>query len=156
MQVRRLGPGDEDELRSVRLAALRADPDAFGSTLAREESFGPADWARRLTPPAATFVVGVPAVGMAWGVPDADDPTLAHLYGMWVAAAARGQGAAAALIDAVAAWASGQGARRLHLTVVVGNAAAERLYLRRGFAVVGAARLGPDDQRERDMVLVLG
>lgn len=155
MEARRLGPGGEDELRAVRLAALGTDPQAFGSTLAREESFGPDDWTRRLTPPSATFVVGTPAVGMAWGVPDADDPGLAHLYGMWVAAEARGRGAAGALIGAVAAWAAGLDARRLHLTVVVGNEPAERLYLRHGFVVVGHPRLGPDHQMERDMELAL-
>lgn len=153
--MRRLGPGDEDVLRAVRLAALAADPAAFGSTLAREEAFESADWTRRLGPPAATFVVGSgsgPAQGMAWGVPDADDPTRAHLFGMWVAPAARGTGAAGALVEAVVGWATEAGAERVDLTVVVGNAPAERLYRRHGFRVTdGSERRGGDGQLEVDM-----
>ena len=48
---------------------------------------------------------------MAWGVPDGSDPDRAHLFGMWVAPAARGTGAADALVAAVVGWAAGAGWR---------------------------------------------
>ncbi len=140
-----MGPGDEDALRAVRLAALATDPAAFGSTLAREEGFGPADWARRVGPPATTFVVGDPPVAMAWAVPDAADPDLVHLFGMWVAPAARGAGSADALVGAVVAEAGATGATQVELTVVEGNERAERLYARHGFRRTGAV-----ERRDRD------
>jgi ribosomal protein S18 acetylase RimI-like enzyme len=154
--VRRLGPGDEDELRAVRLAALTADPDVFGSTLDRERGLGPADWTRRLTPPSTAFVVAEPAAGMAWGVPDAADAAVAHLYGMWVRADLRGTGAADDLIGAVVAWTAEQGRSRLQLTVLVGNERAEALYVRHGFARTGTFESRPRDGREEaQMVLVV-
>jgi len=149
VQVRRLDPGEEDVLRAVRLAALASDPVAFGSTLAREQAFGPDDWTRLLGPPAVTFVVA-PApdaepVGMAWGVPDADAPGVVNLFGMWVDPAARGSGAGAALVDAVRGWAAERGADRIDLTVVEGNETAARLYRRHGFRATGAS-----ERRARD------
>lgn len=158
--MRRLGPGDEEVLRSVRLRALATDPGAFGSTLAREEAFATADWTRRLSPPAATFVAHVEpddrtsgaAGGMAWAVPDAADDGLVHLFGMWVAPTARRSGAGGALVDAVVAWAADRGAAAVELTVVEGNAAAERLYHGRGFRRTGVAGVGADGQAEAQMV----
>jgi len=156
VEVRRLGPGDEEALRAVRLTALATDPDVFGSTLAGEEPLGPAAWTRRLSPPSITVVVGDPPVAMAWGVPDVEDLAVAHLYGMWVAPAHRGSGAAAALLDAVVAWATEVGRRRLVLTVVEGNDRAERLYRRRGFVRDGQVETRPRDGRvEAQMVLAL-
>ena len=44
MAVRRITPADALLLRDVRLRALSADPDAFGSTYAREAPRSVADW----------------------------------------------------------------------------------------------------------------
>ncbi len=62
---------------------------------------------------------------------------------MWVHPASRGGGAAEQLVEAVAAWAREQDAARLTLWVVEGNAVAERLYRRLGFAHTGAAQPVP-------------
>lgn len=145
MEVRRLGAGDEDELRTVRLAALRSDPDVFGSTLAREEGLGPADWTRRLGPPGVTFVVGDPAAAMAWGLPDRAGGPGVGLFGMWVAPDRRGTGAADALVAAVIGWATDLGATQVDLTVLEGNEPAEALYRRHGFVRTGAVETRPRD-----------
>lgn len=161
MEVRQLEPEEGDVLRAVRLAALAADPSAFGSTWEREEAFGPGDWARRAGPPAVTFVVSAaPAadpVGVAWGVPSTDRPDVVHLFGMWVAPTARGSGAADALVAAVVGWARERGSGRVELTVVVGNEPAERLYRRHGFAPTGLVeRRSRDGLDEAGFALVLG
>jgi ribosomal protein S18 acetylase RimI-like enzyme len=139
--VRRLGAGEADLLRDLRLRALREAPMAFGSTLAREEAFEAQEWERWIAASAAgegqaTFIVE-PAAGLAIGVLDSDDPLLAHLYSMWVAPQARGTGAGRALVEAVIAWASERGARTLTTSVAEGNAAAARLYAGAGFADTG-------------------
>jgi GNAT superfamily N-acetyltransferase len=67
---------------------------------------------------------------------------------MWVAPEARRTGAATKLIEAVAAWATGRGARTLRTSVTVGNAGAENLYARAGFADTGERK--PLDHEDVD------
>jgi ribosomal protein S18 acetylase RimI-like enzyme len=148
--VRRLGAGEADLLRDLRLRALRDAPMAFGSTLGREEAFDAQEWERRTAASAAgedqaTFIAE-PAVGLAIVVLDGDDPLVAHLYSMWVAPEARGMGAGRALVDAVVAWAAERGARRLTTAVTEGNAVATALYAAAGFTDTGGREpLGHSD-----------
>jgi GNAT superfamily N-acetyltransferase len=148
--VRRLGPGEVDLLRDLRLRALRDAPMAFGSTLAREEAYEPEQWERWAADAArgerqAVFIAE-PGSGLASGVIDDEDPGLAHLYAMWVAPDGRGTGAGRALVDAVIAWAAERGARRLTTTVTEGNAAAAVLYAGAGFVDTGGREpLGHSD-----------
>jgi ribosomal protein S18 acetylase RimI-like enzyme len=139
MTVRRLG--EVDLLRDIRLRALKDAPLAFSSSYAREAAFEPAEWERRARENAAgersvAFVVE-PAAGMAVGALDAGDPELAYLYAMWVAPEARRGGAGRALVDAVVAWATQRGARRITTSVTEGNAAATALYAGAGFVDTG-------------------
>jgi GNAT superfamily N-acetyltransferase len=139
--VRRLRADEHALLRDVRLRALRDAPLAFGSTLAREEAFTTAEWRRRAAAGAAgdeqaAFVVE-PDAGLAIGRLDDDDPAAAGLYAMWVAPQARGTGAGRALVEAVAEWATGRGARTLHTSVTEGNPAGAALYAAAGFVDTG-------------------
>jgi GNAT superfamily N-acetyltransferase len=56
---------------------------------------------------------------------------------MWVAPEARGSGAGRALVEAVVAWATERGAKRLTTSVTEGNAAGAALYAAAGFADTG-------------------
>ena len=139
--VRRLGAGEADLLRDLRLRALGDAPMAFGSTLAREEGYEPERWERWAAESASgerqAIFIAEPEAGMASGVLDDEDPALAHLYAMWVAPQARGTGAGKALVQAVLAWAADRGAERLTTSVTEGNAAAAALYAAAGFADSG-------------------
>jgi ribosomal protein S18 acetylase RimI-like enzyme len=139
--VRRLGAGEADRLRAVRLRALGDAPMAFGSTLAREEGYEPETWERWAADSASgerqAIFIAEPEAGMATGVIDDEDPALAHLYAMWVTPDARGSGAGRALLDAVLAWATERGAERLTTSVTDGNAAARALYQAAGFTDTG-------------------
>ena len=139
--VRRLGAGEADLLRDLRLRALGDAPMAFGSTLAREEGYEPERRERWAADSASgerqAIFIAEPQAGMASGVIDDEDRALAHLYAMWVAPQARGTGAGEALVQAVVAWAADRGAERLTTSVTEGNAAAAALYAAAGFADCG-------------------
>ena len=82
---------------------------------------------------------------MAAGLPDAADPAVVHLMAMWVHPAIRGSGAAEALVAAVLAWATSEGAATVRLNVMRPNHRARRLYERCGFRATGQ-----ESSRERD------
>ena len=135
--IQRLAAGDWAAFREIRLAALRDAPEAFGSTAAEAQRLGEEEWRRRLEQ-RAIFVVEVSSqrVGLAAGV-GGDQRGEAELVSMWVAPAWRGQGAGDRLVEAVLAWAADEGFLTVHLWVAQGNARAERLYARHGFAATG-------------------
>jgi ribosomal protein S18 acetylase RimI-like enzyme len=146
VNVRRAAIGDEAILRDLRLQALADAPDAFGSTLERELARTVDDWRRWLSP-GATFILedrGM-ACGLVACAPEATDATVVDLMAMWVAPAARGSGAADALVAQVIAWARAGDARVVRLQVIGNNVRARRLYERHGFRVTGATRV-----RQRD------
>ena len=134
-RVRRLAPDDWRTYKAIRLAALTADPYAFGSTLEHAQKITDGEWRKRLETSAFFLaeVDGKPA-GLV-GAHRRDDH--AELISMWVAAEARGNGLAAGLIDAVVAWAGGEGFSEVRLWVVEGNASAEKAYAKSGFAPTG-------------------
>ena len=103
-------------------------------------------------------LLGDRLVGLAWGKVSPTDPSTVHLFQMWVAPEARGEGIGAALVRQVIDWASALGATRLLLGVTEGDTPARRLYERAGFQVEGdlePLRSG-SELRSRRMVLKLG
>ena len=145
VQVSHVLAGEWDRLRELRLASLAADPDAFGSTYAREADQPAAwweGWAARSgagTTQRTFVVVGDDDrwLGLALVRLDDAEPRSAVLNAMWVDPRARGRRAASALCDACAAWATEHGCHELTLQVVVDNNAARRAYEAAGFAVCG-------------------
>jgi RimJ/RimL family protein N-acetyltransferase len=145
LSVRHVRTGEHDRLRQIRIAALEADPDAFGSTLAREVAHPAESWIQRAQRSEAgdtqrTFVL-VDADdswhGLALARLDDETPGTAVLNAMWVGPGARGQRGARALCDACAEWATQRGCSELTLTVVIENHPARRAYEAAGFVVCG-------------------
>jgi ribosomal protein S18 acetylase RimI-like enzyme len=124
-------------------AAEAGDAGATDGAAEAQDADGPADAAAPVDAAQAPDLddAGTPnpsrPVGLAFAKIADDDPHDAHLYAMWVAPEARGTGAAAALVDAVVAWTTAQGARTLHTNVTTGNEPAARLYARAGFRDTG-------------------
>ena len=135
--VVRLGPEDWEELREIRLRALADAPDAFGAVLAEVEAYDDRVWRDRLATNNPTYVVreATGTVAMAGGFAPPDS-SVAFVWGMWTAPAARGRGHSSALLDTVVTWARTIG-RTPHLHVTEGNDAARRLYVRHGFEPTG-------------------
>ena len=142
-----LRPFERDEyelMRTLRLRMLEDAPDAFTVTADSERGRPMSWWRDRLAsadadPKRLVLVAwndGEPA-GSALGVMDAFDPTLSHLYALWVDPAARRLGIATALTEAIFAWARDRGAAAIELSVTIGNDGAVRLYEQLGFSDTG-------------------
>jgi len=145
VEVRRTTGGQWQELRQVRLQALTDSPRAFASTLAREQAFDEAEWRRRADGTCWLAWDDERVVGTAGLVPDDVSPSALQLVGMWVAPAVRGNGAAAALVEAACAFARTAGVPEVCLWVADGNERARRSYARWGFVATGERQPLPGD-----------
>jgi ribosomal protein S18 acetylase RimI-like enzyme len=158
VNVDRLGPGDWQVLRDVRLAALEDSPHAFWAKLSDECRYGRDKW--------SSFVSTV-----AWFVARLDNGDVAGVAGlleqhesepevisMWVVPAERGHGTGARLTLAAVHQAESHGARSVGLWVTDGNTAACRMYQRLGFQFTGEWAPLPHDAAagERRMRIELG
>lgn len=152
-----VGPDDWRLWRELRHKALAEAPYAFSSTLAEWQGAGDLEqrWRDRLSIPGSYNVValvdGRPA-GMASGFPE-DDPDVVWLHSMWVDPAARGLGVGDRLVAGIVAWAAKSGARTMMLGLIEGNANAEALYLRHGFAYTGEVNGVLPDGVRRDLAM---
>jgi len=159
IEIRQIDPDDWKLLRATRLAALQDAPEAFESTYEGSLAFGEEEWRRRAgRHPVFLAFTGEEPVGIAVGLHDEGTrPDSRDLVSMWVSPAVRGQGVAGRLIDAIVNWARADGARELHLWVVVGNAAARAAYDRAGFIATGEQQpvRGHGNRVEERMVLAL-
>lgn len=142
--VRLFVPAEWRTYRELRLRSLADSPDAFGRTLAEEESRSDEEWAERLRAGCASGTecplvaeVGAIPVGLAWGrFPNPSDLDNAFLFQMWVDPSFRRHGLGRRLLSAVTTWAQRSGARYLNLGVTCGTPAM-RLYESEGFNAVG-------------------
>ena len=138
--IRRVRTDDGPLLRRVRLRALATDPASFGSTLAREETFGDEVWNERATAAAAggdwaTLLAlrGEEPVGLVTGARDETDPRTFHVFSMWVAPEARGEGLGRRLLDRLEEWMRASGGTVARLSVTDQAESARRLYERAGY-----------------------
>jgi ribosomal protein S18 acetylase RimI-like enzyme len=138
--LRAFDPAEWETFRDLRLESLEESPDAYGSTLARERAADETAWRGWLTGEGwnADLVAlvaeedGSPA-GIAVCARFHDDPSVAHLFAMWVRPSSRGRGLGRALVAAVIERAAGFGVDELVLRVTEGNDAAAALYRSCGF-----------------------
>ncbi|MFJ9615549.1 GNAT family N-acetyltransferase [Streptomyces noursei] len=147
--VRPLEVEDWARYRTLRLAALADAPQAFGSTLEREQAFTQEQWRARLAR-RGQFVAedGGEACGLIGVVPEA--PGIAQVVSMWVHPSARGRGTADLLLLTALRWAQDHGFPRVELWVTEGNAPAERLYARHGFQRTGRVQLVREGEPGRE------
>ena len=141
--VRPLATAEWRLYREIRLAALAQAPEAFSSTLAREEAFSEVVWRQRLSG-RNQFIAECQnePCGLVGIIPDG--PAAAELVSMWVHPAYRGRGVGGALVSAALDWAHERGARSVRLWVAEGNLSAENLYTAKGFVRTGEALSGTD------------
>ncbi len=146
--VRPVRASEAEELRTIRLAALEADPTAFGRTHAEELVYDAAHWKMRAAggETSQTFVAveaGV-FVGLVGGYQTGPGAAV-ELVSMWTAPTARGQGIGRRLVDAVLEWAEHGDGPAVELWVTRGNDGAQALYESCGFVVTGDVEPSPAD-----------
>ena len=148
VEIRPFAAEDAEAFRSLRLEALAAHPEAFGSSIADERGLPLETVAGRLAGghTFGAFTAEGP-VGMAGFFAESGEKRRhkGMLWGVYVRLARRGQGIAGRLVDRVVAHAATR-VEVLHLSVVADNATARRLYEGKGFKAYGleerALRLG--------------
>jgi ribosomal protein S18 acetylase RimI-like enzyme len=144
LTVRRLAAHEWRVYRALRLEALRDAPDAFGSTLAREEAFSDDVWMDRLSAGAVSPTElpliaedGERPIGLAWARIAPEDSDVAAVYQVWVDPEYRHRGVGRLMIDTVLDWARAAGVRQLLLSVALGPGSALEFYRRAGFLEIG-------------------
>jgi ribosomal protein S18 acetylase RimI-like enzyme len=145
-QVRKLVPADLSDYRKLRLTALAAHPEAFGSSWEEEAQFDDCTFVQRMTqaPPSVALggFSGPALVGTASMVvqPRVKQRHKGTIYGVYVDPWHRGSGLAQGLMEALLAEARHAGLLLLQLSVTVGNRPARRLYAGLGFQTYGIER----------------
>ena len=139
IQIRQLTPADAALYRSIRLAGLEQNPEAFGSSFQAELSRPLAWFFDRLSASqvfgafSGTDIMGVAGLAVRQGEKEAHKGLL---WGMYVRPAARGTGVARRLVEAVIDFARSR-VELIQLSVVSDNERARRLYVRLGFVEYG-------------------
>lgn len=139
VEVRATGPDDWQVRRRVRLAALKDAPYAFYSTYEQALARTDDEWRGWPSPGVVLLAwrdgrpVGIVGIG-----PSPEHERDADLFSMWVDPAARGSGAADALVGAAVERARDMGCTRVLLEVTAGNDRAARVYARHGFVRIDA------------------
>jgi GNAT superfamily N-acetyltransferase len=133
--VRYADADDLDLWRTVRLRSLADSPDAFGSTLEREQAFTEDDWLARLSPPAVLVLDdGGDPIGLGAGFEVR--PGVLLVVAMWVDPAWRGHGLSRRVLDLVVDWAR-EHDLEVELDVTRDNPAGRAAYERYGFVYTG-------------------
>ena len=139
IQIRRLMPADAALYREIRLAGLKCDPAAFGSTFETENAQPLTSFAARLGS-SAVFgafdrcdLAGIAGFVIRRGAKEAHKGLL---WGMYVRPHARKAGVGRKLVEAVIDFAR-EHVELLQLTVVSDNQRARRLYASLGFVEYG-------------------
>ena len=138
--------------REIRLRSLADAPEAFSSTLDREQGFTVDDWLRWFTGISVLATVdGVPAaLGGGFRVRDG----WMQVVAMWTDPAYRRRGLAMQILDVVVTAARAEG-RRLVLDVAQGNSAARNVYERYGFVATGESEpIRPDTADRADRMVL--
>jgi RimJ/RimL family protein N-acetyltransferase len=167
LSVRELAPSDVAAYKQLRDHALAHHEDAFTSDAATEAQRTADSYASRLgADSAGTFTLGAFRGDRLVGAVTCDrDPRskvrhIGHVTGMMVHLDAQNQGVGRALIGALIERAAADAElHQLTLNVTAGNAVAERLYERAGFARYGtlprAIRIGGRFLDKQHMLLNL-
>jgi ribosomal protein S18 acetylase RimI-like enzyme len=139
--LKQVDPSGAMDFKTVRLAALKDSPFAFGSTHEAESRLTDDDWRRRAAERDGTTGItylawdGDTPCGIAAGFISPENTI--HVVSVWVAPSHRMLGVGRLLIRGIADWASARSVPVLSLMVTSNNRPAINLYRRLGFKMTG-------------------
>jgi ribosomal protein S18 acetylase RimI-like enzyme len=163
LSVAALGPPDWQDLRAIRLEALRSEPAAYSSSYEETLTWPDEEWRRRLANDQSVLLlarVQNRPIGMVGGYLGSDegDESIAVVFGMYVTGAHRGKGIGrlllTSLIDRLASF---RHITTIRLGVTETQVPARRLYESVGFEVVGKTEDGivVNDRRYDELIMEL-
>ena len=127
------------DLKSIRLASLLDAPSAFGVRYQDAINYSDEEWKLRASrengPIFFIAYIGEKAVGLIGGIFANEEY---ELISMWVAPEHRGGGVSIGLVETLQAYALNEGHKVVMLKVSPENEAADGLYRKCGFSVVGS------------------
>lgn len=158
LEVVELTTNDWQELRELRLQALKNAPRAFGQTLEEARSLDESEWKQRFIT-GRYFCVreGGKLVGMLCAARERGEKVqhVLNVYSVYVAPEARGRGVARAMFDKVMSEYMDGSTRKIRLRVAADNEEARGLYESIGFQQVGLLKdeLHVDDEYVDEIVM---
>jgi GNAT superfamily N-acetyltransferase len=124
IELRRFSPDDWQTYKSIRLEALRAEPQFFGASYAFESTLSDEDWKARLLNPLCA-VWGLydsdECIGLTGIMQDREDPTAAFMIASFMRSEYRRKGLSALYYKARIDWASEQGYKLVYVAHRRGN-----------------------------------
>lgn len=144
--VRPLQRADLAEYRTLRLAALRNHPEAFGVTYEEEAAVEVSAQIPRMLPEPPGLGVGAEVDGQLVGIAGMLVPARlktrhkGRVYGVYVDPGHRRSGLARLMMDALLTHARTANLLAVQLSVTVGNESARRFYMDLGFRPFGIER----------------
>jgi ribosomal protein S18 acetylase RimI-like enzyme len=154
-----VGPGDWEDLRSVRLRALTDAPKAFVSEHSREAGWLEDDWRSAIQE--ARWVVARTAhdvIGVARSSQDTKSPKRRYIEAVWVAPEFRRLGVGGRLVHWLIDRERSSGIKEILLWVIDSNDYARAFYLKMGFRSTGWIQPVPEREKmvEELLVYVIG
>jgi RimJ/RimL family protein N-acetyltransferase len=137
--VRRLTPDDAEAYRALRLEALQAHPEAYGTAYEEQQHLGAEHFGQRLNDSVFFGAFGGAELVGSVGLDIETARKSAHmakLIGVYLRKEFRGQGRARALLEAALDFAATR-VLQVHLGVGTTNLPARRLYESLGFEIYG-------------------
>jgi GNAT superfamily N-acetyltransferase len=138
LTIRLCGAKDWEDLRAIRLEALKDTPEAYGSTYEESVRWSNAQWKSAASNRLYYFAErDGQVVGMVSGGFNDAHPGTRWLYGMYVTPSERGTGTAERLVQSIGEWARSHGVGEIYLHVGSSVPRARAFYERIGFRPTG-------------------
>lgn len=134
--TRKLGEGDLDLFKAIRLEALLKEPHLFGSTFERENAMSDGEWLRKLRDPSCGYFVltlGQECVGVTGVLTNRENPKHAILIASYIRQEHRRKGGSDFLYEARLDWARRNGFEEVLVSHRSSNEASRRANQRHGF-----------------------
>jgi len=142
MQIRRVNESDYDQVRELRIAALRDSPNSFADTLEDTQAKPTQNWielTQSLCNEHIMFILdteGV-SVGSVYGLADSHDEKVGRVAGMWVSCRYRKRGFGKALLQQLLSWAKTRRFIEMRLWAPSNDSKINEFYESSGFALTG-------------------